>query len=113
MKISKDVAKLIIDSVRSNVKPSTVSGADGAKMNAYYLDDATVSFTLKNNKEVFFGASFEMLGKDFHIINTLDALVVNSEGPEEQVYLVDDEAFIKVIENFFTWRMSALNTMNV
>ena len=107
MKISKDLTLELIKSVRGKVEPETLPAAT-QELSVYFLDDITLSFT-KNDRQDFYGLTFEALGRDFSIINNLEVLVTaeNDEGDEEG-FIVEDEVLLGLLEDFISWRIKVL-----
>lgn len=109
MKVSREAVQLLIMSMRKNVEPETVD--TGAQLlTLYRLDDVVVSFT-QSVPEAFYGITFEALGQDFSIINSLDLLVSgeNDEGDDE-TFLVEDDVLLERLEEFLAWRTKTLDT---
>lgn len=78
---------------------------------AYYLDDITV--ILKDTERPsFFGASIEVLGRSFHIIDDFNVMIddTDSENPDESVFVLEDESVIKFLNDFIKIRAELLST---
>jgi hypothetical protein len=114
MKISQDVVKGLAKAARSQGVVEELDGPDGAKIQAYYLEDVTVSF-LTGAKPSLYGISFETLGKEFTIISSLDLLISlpKDEDDSDEVFEIEDAGVVEHIETYLRWRTVALEKFNI
>lgn len=114
MKISQDIVKELARAVRSQGVSEEIEGVDGKTVQAFYLEDVTVSF-IKGDRPTLYGVSFEALGKEFTIIDSLDLLISlpKNEADDEDVYEIEDAGVLAHIEEYLRWRTIALEKFNI
>lgn len=114
MKISQDVVRGLAKAVRSHGVTDELEGPDGQTIQAFYLEDVTVSF-IQAEKPSLYGISFEAIGKEFTIIANLDILISlpKGEDEDEEVYELDDAGVVAHLEDYLTWRTVALEKFNI
>lgn len=116
MKISQDVLKSVAKAAREHGVEDVLEGPNGTKIQAFFLEDFTVSFSINDQgKTSFHGLSFEVLGKEFTVIPSLELLVSlpTEDGEDEEAYELDEEAIVKHIELYLTWRKDALEKYGI
>jgi len=107
MKITASVVKALAKAVRAQGVVNESETAEGKKLQAYYLEDMTLSFIIGDDgRQSLYGLSFEAIGKEFSIISSLDLLVSlpSEEDDEESVYDINDSDFLAHIEEYLRWR---------
>lgn len=113
MKISQDVVKNLAKAARSKGVSEKLDGPDGQVIQAFYLEDVTVSFVL-GDRPALYGISFEVLGKEFTIIASLDLLMsLPKEEGKEQVFELNDAGILAHIEEYLRWRTVALEKFDI
>lgn len=116
MKISQDVVKALAKAAREHGVGDTLEGPNNTKIQAFFLEDFTVSFSVdQQGKTSFHGLSFEVLGKEFTVIPSLELLVSlpSDDGEDEEAYELDEEAIVKHIELYLLWRKDALEKYGI
>lgn len=107
MKVAKDKVLPLLHLIKSTIEEEILE-TPKQELSVFFLDDITLSFT-REEKPIFYGLTFEALGRDFSVINNLEVLVAaeNDEGDEEG-YLVEDEALVELLNEFLGWRTKVL-----
>ena len=110
MKLEKSSLPPLVRAVRQASEPELVTN-EGESFQVFYLDDLTLSYS-GSEKPTFFGLTFEALGRDFTVLANLDILVgdLNEEG-EDEVYLVEDEALVGLLQEYLAWRTAVLEKL--
>lgn len=110
MKITKDTAQSLAKNVRANGREESL--ADDAL--TYTLDDMTMAFMVsESGKQSFAGLSFEMIGRDFHILPNLEIMLSEYGEDGEEVYSLEDEKFSNLVNTYLTWRANVLETIQM
>jgi hypothetical protein len=114
MKISQDVVKRLAKAARSQGVAEVLDGPDGAKIQAFYLEDVTVSF-VAGERPSLYGISFETLGKEFTIVSSLDLLISlpKDDDDSDEVFEIEDADVVAHIEEYLRWRTVALEKFNI
>lgn len=115
MKISQDVVKNLVKAVRTHGLADDIDGPEGQPIDAYYLEDLSVSF-LAGDRPSLYGISFEAIGREFTILPTLELIVTlpQAEGEaEDEAYELDDAEVVAHIEAYLRWRTVALEKFNI
>ena len=114
MKISQDVVKGLAKAARTYGVSEDIEGPENQKIQAFYLDDVTVSFNLGDRASLY-GVSFETLGKEFTIIASLDLLISLPKGDdsEDEIFEIEDAGVVAHIEEYLRWRTVALEKFNI
>lgn len=110
MKISQQIAKEISAALRANGEKQDVDDTT-----IYILEDISAAFgPNEQSREVFQGISFEMIGRDFHVLPNLGLLISESavENPQEdEVYVVEDGRFVELAGEYLQWRAKLLTEL--
>jgi len=114
MKLPADTVKNLTKIVREKGIAEDVDGENGQKLRVFFLEDITTSFLL-NEKPTFFGISFEAIGREFTILQSLDLLVSLPEENEEgeAAYEINDEKTMGILNEYLVWRTKALETVGI
>lgn len=114
MKVSQEIVKGLARVARNQGVAEEIEGPDNQTIQAFYLEDVTVSFVLAE-KPTLYGLSFEVLGKEFTILPTLDLLVSlpKVEDDDDEIYEIEDSGVIAHIEEYLKWRTVALEKFNI
>lgn len=114
MRVTQEAAKAISGALREF--GNRQEAEDGGEV--YLVEDATVLFGSDGNRpRVFQGLSFEMVGRDFHVLPNLDLVVSETvgEGAEAQseAYSIEDETFAASTSAYLLWRAEFLSKLKV
>lgn len=112
MKVPQPLVRQFLSVVRDNF-PHEIVADDDKKIKVYHGDDIKVVFGVEKN-ERFIGASFETLGRDFHILSDLELIISedNEEG-EKETFIVTDMGFFNTIVEFLKWRIKTIETLKI
>lgn len=114
MKVTQTVAKEISSAIRElGEHRESEDGSD-----VYLLEDVTAAFGPDaQGKLVFQGLSFEMVGRDFHVLPNLDLVVSETVGEAEsagtEVYVIEDANFAELTGEYLSWRAQFLRTLKI
>ncbi len=113
MKIAQSTVKGISSAIREQGEHQPLS--DGSEV--YLLEDASISFGPDGQgKLVFKGLSFEMAGREFHVLSNLD-LVLSEESlesaGENDVYSIEDERLVALADEYLLWRTRLLGELGL
>lgn len=114
MKVSQAAAKALSSAIKEFGEKQTLE--DGAEV--HLLEDANVAFgTDSSGQRVFQGLSFEMVGRDFHVLPNLDLVVSEAtggtEGAQDEVYVIEDQTFADLAGEYLLWRAKFLRELKV
>lgn len=114
MKISHDVIKGLARAARSQGVAEELDGPEDQKIQAFYLEDFTVSF-LQGERPSLYGVSFEALGKEFTILANLELMMSlpKEEENEDEIYEISDPDVVAHLEDYLRWRTIALEKFNI
>lgn len=114
MKVDKDAARTLTSALREfGTKQVSEDGSE-----VFLIEDATVAFNRDAlGQLVFQGLSFEMIGRDFHVLPNLDLVVSETVDGESQlqseVYAIEDKVFLEHTERYLRWRGEFLSSLKV
>jgi len=113
MKVTQESVKAISRALRES--GTRQDAEDGSEI--YLVEDATVLFGGESQPRTFQGLSFEMVGRDFHVLPNLDLVVSETvgEGAEAQseAYSIEDESFAAETSAYLLWRAGFLSKLKV
>ena len=112
MKITQNTTRKLSSLLRDHGEKQEVDGG----VIVYLTEDMTAAFGPGDNgKTVFQGLSFEMTGRDFHVLPNLDLVIsetieVDGESTEE-VFVIEDLKFGELVEKYLVWRSELLDAL--
>ena len=114
MKVDKESAKTLTSALRQFGTRQVAE--DG--MEIFLVEDATAAFSRDAAGQLSFqGLSFEMVGRDFHVLPNLDLVVSetvsDAESSEGEVYTIEDRSFVELTERYLLWRSEFLSKLSV
>lgn len=113
MKISQSTAKNISAAIRERGERQPLN--DGSEV--YLLEDASLTFAPDGQgKSTFRGLSFEMAGREFHVLSNLDLVISEEslESPgESDVYSIEDERLLGLADEYLNWRTMLLSELGI
>lgn len=89
---------------------------DGTEV--YLLEDANAAFSLDSEgQRRFQGISFEMAGRDFHVLANLELVISETVGTgeeaEDEAYVVQDQGLTELAAEYLLWRAKLLRGVGV
>lgn len=106
----KEIIQSLLNLIRNNGSQENI--ADDSK--AYLMDDMTAIFAIQDDgKSAFAGLSFDMLGRDFHILPSLEIMITEYGEEGEEVYSVEDEQFGRLIIQYLSWRAEVIKAIKM
>lgn len=114
MKLSQIVVKELSAAVRD--LGDRIAGEADAEI--YLLEDVSAVFGPDSQgKTVFQGLSFEMVGRDFHVLPNLDLVISETVGEAEQsqsdVFTVEDKRLLERTGEYLLWRARLLRDLEI
>ena len=113
MKVDKTAAKELTSALREF--GTRQDSEDG--MELFLIEDASVVFSKDQGQPVFQGLSFEMVGRDFHVLPNLDLALSEtvSDGTDSrsEVFSIEDQEFVAQTSSYLLWRAGFLRKLNV
>lgn len=114
MKLPKSTIHEISTAIReSGIRQESEDGLE-----LFLLEDATLAFAASpQGKPIFQGLSFEMVGRDLHVLSDLELTVTevvgNSEDEDTEVYVIEDKDFLDATSQYLLWRSKFLSTLKI
>lgn len=114
MKLPKSTIHQISTAIRES--GTREDSEDGLEL--FLLEDATLAFISDSNgKPIFHGLSFEMVGRDLHVLPDLELTVAETIGDDEdaetEVYVIEDEDFVQGASQYLLWRSKFLSSLKL
>ena len=114
MKLSQIVAKELSGALRD--LGTRHDSEDGAEV--YLLEDVSAVFGPDpQGKLIFQGLSFEMVGRDFHVLPNLDLVISETVGEdgsaETELYTVEDKRLVERVGEYMLWRARLLRDLEI
>lgn len=114
MKISQNTIKTLSTLLKEHGEKQEID--DNAVV--HLMEDLTVSFGPgETGKTVFLGLSFEMTGRDFHVLPNLDLVIAETVEEDgeliEEVNVIEDKRFTELVERYLVWRAELLEAFKL
>lgn len=114
MKLSQIIVKELSGALRD--LGTRYDGEDSAEI--YLLEDTSAVFGPDaQGKTIFQGLSFEMVGRDFHVLPNLELVISETVGEdgssETELYTVEDKRLAERVGEYMLWRARLLRDLEI